>query len=171
MARESAGNLVSVKWSPVARLGMQWLGVDGTTTSPGFISLRNHTSEGPGVVAGSYSSQPKDAQKKICRDLSHPAVLDHLTKEGFASAMPWLLECATKGAIPIHRVLETECTPGEIGRLVEIGVPGNLVQVRAIMDAPAATASEFYALPASLMDLVRARRERTPALELMPSLR
>ena len=141
------GGIVGVKWKPEARLNTDFLGVDSTAASDGFILLRNTTSLGPVEVPGHFLTVKSERAKLMLRDLKSDAILAHLTAEGLADSIPWLVECATTGKIPILRVIEESVPAGEIGRLVEIGVGSRSARVRTMDSPPLATADEFFKLP------------------------
>lgn len=148
VARRPYG-LVDVKWKPEARMSAAFLGVDSTSTSAGFIVLRNASPLAPTVVPGGYQEQTIISQIK--RDINSTAMGEHLSAEGLVDAVPWLLECCDTGNIPVHRVIEPQAPPGEIGRLVEIGVASRIIQVRAMDSPPPETAEKLFELPPDLL--------------------
>jgi hypothetical protein len=171
-AMRATTGLVHVKWKPEARLNTEYLGVDSTPSSEGFIVLRNTTSLAPISVEPQFLTEYVKKAGMIQRDISSDAIREQLVAEGLEDSIPWLLECSTTGRIPIQRVIEQTVPHGEIGRLVEIGTAARCVKVRAMDLPPPGTADEFFALPVAVSDRLRARRQvvREGAPVAMPNL-
>ena len=156
VARNTSG-LVDVKWKPAARLNTEYRGVDGTPSSQGYIILRNASPLGPVSVPPQFLTEHAETATLIKRDISSEAIRKQLTAEGLEDSLPWLQDCLSTGRIPVMRVLEDSAPPGEIGRLVEIGVGSRTVKVRAMDSPPATTADVFFALPEGLRGKMMAR--------------
>ena len=105
--RSSEGGHIEVRWQQDASLNTAWLGVNGQADGPGFIVLRNAVHTAPLTVPGAYLRQCAATLKKVRTDLQCPAMLKHLTAEGLEDSIPWLLECANTGSIPIRKVSDT----------------------------------------------------------------
>ena len=144
---------VEVQWKPAATLNSPWLGVDGTEVgprNPGFLVLRKGDSGAPVLISDSSLGERVDHVKKMRRDLNSDAMEAVLTAEDMLESRAWLNECIDTGTIPVHHAVDRSLRGGQVGRLVEIGVPGATVEVLAMQDStsvPAATADEFFSLP------------------------
>ena len=102
--RSTERGTVEVFWQDDASLNSPWRGVDGSTTGPGFLLLRNATPTAPVPVLGKFLTQDAALLARVERDLKHPAMKKHLASEGLEDSLDWLLQCVKDGAIPILKV-------------------------------------------------------------------
>jgi hypothetical protein len=156
--RSRRSGVVEVRWQADASMMSPWLGVDGTEDGPGFIVLRNAVASAPASVDGAYLRQCPKVLRAIQRDIQCPAMVRQLKAEGLEDSVPWLLECANTGQIPIFKSIEDVAPPGALGRKVEIGTPSRHAVVLAMDNQPPATAAEFFKLPRELLTTMQASR-------------
>ena len=158
ISRCSPGNLVQVHWKPTARLNTPWLGVNGGAKEPGFVVLRNSTNQGPLSVSSRFLRQEARKLAQLKRDLTSHSMQEVLEAENFEGALPWLLQCVETGELPILREVEMSTPDGQLGRVVEIGVPENPVQVQLLDAAPPATDALFFRLPEAVIERMNNHR-------------
>jgi hypothetical protein len=92
---------IELRWKPSAALSRQWLGVDKTPESPGFVLLRTRPPGVPKVADSALGALPQ----KYIRDLTCPAVLEALDAEGIPEAGAWLGEVAKTGVTPLGELV------------------------------------------------------------------
>ena len=134
---------VELRWKRDAGLEKEWLGVDGTPTSPGFVLLNGLPVGVPKDIPALNSSLPKQYLAQV----TGARMMETLKSCGKQNSMTWIKEAATTGKIPVHRYLEGTTPPGKIGRRFETGAPGRRGELRLLEPPDATTAEELWKLP------------------------
>lgn len=93
--------VVCVYWKHLAS-DRDWLGVDGTSSSPGFVVLRSKPTGVPKVVEPASEIM----HKKHYKQLMGNTMRQFLEAEGLEGAQEWLRAAAKRGVVPIRRQLD-----------------------------------------------------------------
>lgn len=140
--KKGPSGLVEVKLKRDPSFG-DWLGVAGTSESPGYHILKGPPHGVPLVVPPEKNIMPT----KYYTQLVGAGMRACLEAEGCPEALEWLSEAAKHGVVPIDKELEDATPPGELGPLVQLRCGEITAQVRVVRQHPGATRSEFFALP------------------------
>jgi hypothetical protein len=140
--QRSRSGVIEMHWKHHASERKAWLGMDSQQGSPGFRILRSKPTGMPTVIP------PKPMPAAKVPKVFHPKIRAALLDEDLGEAWDWLKTVVTnRGMMTINQVVEKEVA-GELGRLVTIGYPGHLADVRLISNHQVVTAEEFWSLPA-----------------------
>ena len=125
-----ADGTTSVQWKVDPALEKEWRGAAGVPNTNGFYIMASNPRGLPEFVV---RPELTDSYKEKVKKLKSRNMWMALAPEGLSPCVPWLVQAASTGIIPINRYMEDTIPVNKWGRLAEIGaVPGSMGYLRVI---------------------------------------